>query len=286
MQLPTLPLRCVKLTVLDHDKHAISIGTGFIRSESNGNYLYTCWHLVTGYQPHNLEFRLPPPGRYLTILMQDLNIDEDNNSHTISGSRDFTIFLYDESSEQGRPLWLQDEDHIPNADLNKIGIYVPFFHDVVKIRLPDDKKISFAQSIPDEDIKYFMPVYLGEKCLIVGFPYGYSTAGPDQPSPVVLTRFIAATHVGGRRQNLLLDGTGANGMSGGPVFKEYEGRLYLFGIYTGLIYPDHVIKENDKTTALGTIDDLTLVFSNVKQLVPIPLTALTREGVPVVVDPD
>ncbi|SFC72298.1 hypothetical protein [Flavobacterium phragmitis] len=52
---------------------------------------------------------------------------------------------------------------------------------------------------------------------------------------------------------MLIDGPATPGMSGGPVFVERDHNLLLIGIYTGLLYPDHYINQNEKTTALGTI---------------------------------
>ncbi len=80
----------------------------------------------------------------------------------------------------------------------------------------------------------------------------------DQPTPIVLTRFIAADRVKDRQSEVLLDGPGAPGMSGGPVFIKQNNMWKLYGIYTGLIYPDHVIERNEKTTALGTCSNLAL----------------------------
>ena len=42
-------------------------------------------------------------------------------------------------------------------------------------------------------------------------------------------------------------------MSGGPVFHMHEGRLYLYGVYTGVIFPDGPNPEPERTTALGTV---------------------------------
>ena len=99
---------------------------------------------------------------------------------------------------------------------------------------------------------------VGEKLYIVGYPYGYSALGTEQPTAIILTRFIAAERIKDRQTEILLDGPGAPGMSGGPVFIEHDAVLYLLGIYTGLIYPDHVIEKNEKTTALGTMSNMVL----------------------------
>jgi len=135
--------------------------------------------------------------------------------------------------------------------LNSINIRVPWWHDVVKIPLPPDVAVSDMQALSIDDIYMNSPM-IGDKLYIAGFPYGYSALGMQQPTPVVLTRFLAADSVEGRNMVMLMDGPGAPGMSGGPVFVEHNDALYLTGIYTGIIYPDHIIEKNEMTTALGT----------------------------------
>lgn len=67
-----------------------------------------------------------------------------------------------------------------------------------------------------------------------------------------------------------MDGAGAPAMSGGPVFVERESGIYLLGMYTGLIYPDHVIDANEKMTALGTCSNMTLALWGHLQFVQDP----------------
>jgi len=74
----------------------------------------------------------------------------------------------------------------------------------------------------------------------------------EQPTPIVLTRFLAADRIKDRQSEIPLDGPGAPGMSGGPAFVGRDNSLHLFGIYTGLIYPDYMLEKNEKSTALGT----------------------------------
>jgi hypothetical protein len=46
-------------------------------------------------------------------------------------------------------------------------------------------------------------------------------------------------------------------MSGGPVFCEHEDRLYLFGVYTGIVYPDAAEGVSPEwTTALARLESL------------------------------
>lgn len=172
------------------------------------------------------------------------------------------------------PLWSQDSQDVPQADLNAINLRVPFWHDAVKILLPSDVRVSDMQVIDEEqsfqsDMALVAP---GDKVLIVGYPYGYSAYGANQPTPVVLTRFIAGIQIDGRRQELLLESTGAPGMSGGPVFVERDSNLFLLGLYTGVIYPDHVIERNEKVTALGTCSNMVICWGHM------PLVPCTIEG--------
>jgi hypothetical protein len=62
-------------------------------------------------------------------------------------------------------------------------------------------------------------------------------------------------------------------MSGGPVFVEREDDLLLFGIYTGLIYPDYTAGANEKVTALGVVGNLMLAFWGHLPLVEFPCEA-------------
>jgi hypothetical protein len=276
-----LPFKCVLLTALDENNRELpgATSSGFIRAESDGNYLYTCWHVVTGFNPHDLRVMRPPRRKFLKISMQGSNAEP--NMLTLGGRRSFTIPLYDGNQSPAKPLWLQDGDHVYHADLNAIDIHVPFWHDIVKIKLPEVFSVPDAQRVTDVSLLTTMEaVDITEKVLIVGFPYGYSALGPTQPTPIVLTRFVAAKAIHGRRRELLLESPGAPGMSGAPMFVERYGQLLLFGAYTGLIYPDHVVDANEKTTALGTVVDLTLLLRNQMQLTNAPLRALTSDGHP------
>lgn len=51
------------------------------------------------------------------------------------------------------------------------------------------------------------------------------------------------------------------GMSGGPVVLFDGGRMFLFGIYTGVLYPDGPREDPERTTALGTVCSFTLMRS-------------------------
>lgn len=254
-----LPFKAVLIRVLDEDKRSLFHASGFIRKEGNELFLYTCWHVVTGYDKNELKVKNCLPNRaFLEVDMK--NVDKRQPGvEAVGGLQSFLIPLYDAKTSPKKPLWLQDKRHVPHPDLNAIGIFVPFWHDAVKLPLPQGVSTSDVQVIEEDDV--FPQTTLltcGDKLYIVGFPYGYSATGADKPTPVVLTRFVAATSIGGRHQEFMLESVGAPGMSGGPVFVERESGIHLLGLYTGLLYPDHVIKENEKYTALGICSNMSL----------------------------
>jgi len=187
----------------------------------------------------------------------------------VGGLQSLVLQLYDSPRPPFCPRWQQDDQHVEHPDLNAIGIFVPFWHDAVKIELPSDIQLSSLQVI-DETRLNASPVGPGDKCFVVGYPYGFSAFGPGQPSAIALTRFIAGDQVYGRRQQKLLESIGAPGMSGGPVFVEHGDDLLLFGIYTGSIFPDHIVRSNEKSTALGIVSDLTLLLTGGLALVSTP----------------
>jgi len=63
-------------------------------------------------------------------------------------------------------------------------------------------------------------------------------------------------------------------MSGGPVFVERDNDIALLGVYTGVIYPDPVIKRNAKVTALGSCANLSLCWKGSLPLVREPTEAV------------
>ena len=261
-----LPLTGVVLHCLDEDQLPIdrAFASGFIRREEGRLYLYTCWHVVTGFDP--TDVRIPPNHRcrrYLKVAMQGATVQPQHQ--VISGMQSFIVPLYEETSEGRIPLWLQDNQHVPHGILNDHGLFVPDWHDVVKIPLPLNLIVSDLQVISPEQTVIEIGVDLGPgaKCLIVGFPYGFSTGGPDQPTPIVLTRFVAGSR---KKMQLLLESIGAPGMSGSPVFVETTDQILFFGIYTGLIFPGYANDVRDNSTALGTVTDLRFILRGVLQL--------------------
>ena len=96
----------------------------------------------------------------------------------------------------------------------------------------------------------------------------------------MFTRFVASAHIAGLRKfEIFLDGYGAPGMSGGPVFLERGERLFLIGIYTGDVFPDHEV-DREKTTALGTVADIRIMLEGHIAMSAQPGSPLARSGFP------
>lgn len=269
-----LSFKAALLQCLDEDQKPIpgAFASGFIRREDGGTYLYTCWHVVTGFDPYDIRIPFHHVSRdYLHVAIQTSD-QRQPGVEVIGGVQAIILPLYDTSNGLRKPRWLQDQRHIPHSDLNHAGIYVPFWHDVVKIPLPPDLCISDIQVIDESRLNGRM-VVPGDKCLVVGFPYGFSSFGPNQPTAIVLTRFLASNRIHGRAQQCLLESIGAPGMSGGPVFIEREDDLLFLGVYTGLLFPDYERSSNDKTTALGILNDLTILLRGSLSLVSTPSDA-------------
>jgi hypothetical protein len=251
-------------------KHASA--SGFVRIEDGVPFLYTCWHVVTGYDRNDLRVTNVLPKRaFLEVFVQDDRRQTDGAS-AMGGPLSFTIPLYDESARPKRPLWYQDRAHLPHPDLNAIGLRVPSWHDAVKIPLSADVKVSELQLVSNPVLASDAMLTPGDKIYVVGFPYGFGTAGHGLSTPVVLTRFVTATAASGRPREFLLNSGGAPGMSGGPVFVECDNEISLLGIYTGIVYGGPVIERNEKVTALGSCANLSSCWRGVP-LVPEPTEA-------------
>ena len=272
----------VHIQCLDERKEVIPgvTASGFIRREGEGLYLYTCWHVVVGLgSPQDLNLNCPlPTRRHIRLSLWQGDSPVGSRNFSISGPQTLDLPLYDAFSPRRRPLWLQENAHVPNPDLNAIGLYAPYSIDAVKIRLPDELRVASAQTL-DED-RTLSATGLnpspGEQCLVIGFPYGYKAFDGEMPYPIGLTRFFAS------RSSpfywMLLDSPATAGMSGGPVMLERDGELLLMGIYTGARFPDYGRGTNEKSTALGLICNLRQVFSGRQLLVETPSQAVEPLG--------
>jgi hypothetical protein len=254
---------CVLIECLNEEKQPIPDATasGFIRKEGEDHFLYTCWHVVTAFDPYRagLPKGLPTRRHYLRVHLQAANRPSAGVT-VVGGLQTLELPLYDVQSGVSQPMWLQDEQERPHLELNALGFRVPFWHDAVKIPLPTSLQISEFQFVDNDRIfgaKGAAIVFPGDKTIVVGYPYGFSSVGQGQPTPVALTRFVAGTAIADRKRQFLLESIGGAGMSGGPVYIDTGTEILLIGVYTGLIYPDYFRAQPDKTTALGTVADLT-----------------------------
>lgn len=261
-----LPHKAVIIECLNNQKEPIekAYASGFILKESDGLYLYTAWHVITGYDLHNLPLNYQQPNRMEIRLSKIKSEQQNTNSplqaYVLNGLETVDIPLY-ENQDISRPLWYQD----PIQEFNGASIQVPDKHDAVKIKLPDTFEASDIQIVNSNELNNQL-IFPGDRIYIVGYPYKFSTRGEDNPSPVVLTKFVASTSIKNRLHEFLIDGLGAPGMSGGPVFIERNEQIFLLGIYTGAIYTD--IDNKDKQVgALSTCVDMTLCWTH-------PITAL------------
>jgi hypothetical protein len=264
-----LSLRSVQLRCLDEDKKPLkhASASGFVRIEDGVPFLYTCWHVVTGYDRNDLRVRNELPKRaFLEVFVRDRE----------RGLQSCIVPLYDEAARPKKPLWYQNRSHLPHPDLNAIGLYVPSWHDAVKIPLSKAVKISDSQLVSDPVLSSDATLTPGDRIYVVGFPYGLGAGGLVQPTPVVLTRFVAATATGGRALEFLLDSGGAPGMSGGPVFVERDNRIALLGVYTGVIYPDRLVERSKKAAAQGLCANLSSCWVGSLPLVREPSEASSR----------
>ena len=50
-----LPFVGVLLQCLDDDGKVLASASGFVRLEEEGRFLYTCWHVVTGFDVNDIK---------------------------------------------------------------------------------------------------------------------------------------------------------------------------------------------------------------------------------------
>jgi hypothetical protein len=169
----------------------------------------------------------------------------------VGGSRDFVVDLYRPNGTT--PAWMQDRHYIRNEDVENFGFRFPFWHDAVKIAL-SGIDLASAQVINEPQVfsRMLLPT---DRVFIVGYPNGYSAL--ENPTPVVLTAYIAAPLVKEKRHEFLVDRAGAPGMSGAPVFLEDKSGLRLIGVYTGVVR-----SSTTEGITLGTCADMRLCWGN------------------------
>jgi Trypsin-like peptidase domain len=271
-----MQFRAVRIEILDQHGQAVIVtprngerrgpvvASGFLLRDGAELYLYTCWHVVTGIELANPV--LPGTNQRRSRLKVSIQRTERIKGALASagGSDSFEVELYEKSGEDVfLPRWEQDEQSVPNSNLAMASLVQPLWHDIVRIRLPASVVTSSTPVLSRLDL---WPDLIGpaDPLMLVGYPYGFS-AGQLPATPIVVKRHVAAISRDGARREILIDGAGAPGMSGGPVFYEWDDRLYLFGMYVGVIFPDAAPEnEPQRTGALGIVCPMNLLSQQLK----------------------
>jgi Trypsin-like peptidase domain len=244
----------VIVTPRNGERRGPVVASGFLLRDGADLYLYTCWHVVTGIELANPV--LPGTNQRRSRLKVSMQRSEKSDS--------FEVELYEQSGEDVfLPRWEQDEQSVLNSSLAMANLVQPFWHDIVRIRLPTSVVISSVQVLSRFDLWRDL-IAPADPLMLVGYPYGFS-ARQLTPTPIVVKRHVAAISRDGARREILIDGAGAPGMSGAPVFYEWDNRLYLFGMYVGVIFPDAAPdNEPERTGALGIVCPMNLLSHRLK----------------------
>jgi hypothetical protein len=270
-----MQFKAVRIEILDQHGQAVMVtprngerkgpvvASGFLLRDDAELYLYTCWHVVTGIELANPVL----PGTHQRRSRLKVSIA------SVGRSISFEVELYEKSgAEVSLPRWEQDEQSVSNSSLAMANLVQPFWHDIVRIRLPCSVVTSTTQVLSRLDL-WPDSIAPADPLMLVGYPYGFS-ARQLTPTPIVVKRNVAAMSRDGGRREILIDGAGAPGMSGGPVFYEWDNRLYLFGMYVGVIFSDAAPEsESERTGALGIVCPMNLLSRQLKLARPCPPAA-------------
>ncbi|MGE4449040.1 MAG: trypsin-like peptidase domain-containing protein [Azospira sp.] len=257
--------KAVMVHCLDDNGNEIegAYASGFLLKEKGELFLYTCWHVVTGFDIHQLPMDYKAPNRrQLRISLQNAAEQPSGGAvraFFVHGLRTFDVALYKSVDGKDVPLWHQDVMD-RSADLESVKVVVPNRYDAIRIPLPEFD-ISPMHIVEEANLNHSL-IFPGDRIYIVGFPHKFSTRGEDQPIPVVLTRFVAGTQIKDRIGEFLLDGVGAPGMSGGPAFVERDGQLELAGIFKGTIYTAGEANKHKDIGALGACVDMSICWTH------------------------
>ncbi len=271
-----MQFRAVRIEILDQygqpvivtprngERRGPVVASGFLLRDEAQLYLYTCWHVVTGIELANPV--LPGTNQRRSRLKVSMQRSEKfNGAVGLVGVADsFEVELYETGGEDVfLPLWEQDEQSVSNSSLAMANLVQPYWHDIVRIRLPSS---IIASTVPVLSRFDLWPDLIApaDPLMLVGYPYGFSTRQLT-PTPIVLKRHVAAISREGARREILIDGVGAPGMSGGPVFYERDNQLYLFGMYVGVIFPDAAPESDpERSGALGIVCPMNLLSHRLK----------------------
>lgn len=256
--------QAVTVTLRNGERRGPVVASGFLLQDGAELYLYTCWHVVTGIELANPV--LPGTNQRRSRLRVSMQRTENFKGGLVSvgGSDSFEVELYEKWGDDVlMPRWEQDEQAVSNSSLEMANLVQPFWHDIVRISLPGSLVTSGARVLSRLDL-WPGSIAPADPLMLVGYPYGFS-ARQLTATPIVVMRHVAAISRGGSRREILIDGAGAPGMSGGPVFYEWDNRLYLFGMYVGVIFPDAAAEnEPEPTSALGIVCPMNLLSDQLK----------------------
>ncbi|MBC8128042.1 MAG: hypothetical protein H8M99_12955 [Gloeobacteraceae cyanobacterium ES-bin-144] len=173
-------LKAMRIQCLDPEGNEIkgANGTGFIVISGNARYLYTCWHLVTGFGFRQIKVGLNHTTRSSLRVFVRIN---DGRGRVSGGEIAFEIPLF-LNKDQGIPLWEQSPIVLPHSTINAANIAVPHSLDVVRIALPSEIPLTSLQVIFADDFQEIeRPMSVCEELFIVGYPYGYSALPKTLP---------------------------------------------------------------------------------------------------------
>jgi hypothetical protein len=275
-----MQFRAVRIEILDQhgqpvlvtprngERRGPAVASGFLLRDDAELYLYTCWHVVTGIELANPV--LPGTNQRRSRLRVSMQRSDKFKGPigSAGGSDSFQVELYEQSGEKSGeavflPRWEQDQQSVSNSSLAMANLVQPFWHDIVRIRLPASVVTSTTPVLSRLDL-WADPIAPADPLMLVGYPHGFS-ARQLTSTPIVVKRHVAAISRDGARREILIDGAGAPGMSGGPVFYEWDRRLYLFGMYVGVIFPDAAAEnEPERSGALGIVCPMNLLAHQLK----------------------
>ncbi|MEL7067018.1 MAG: hypothetical protein AAGN15_00015 [Cyanobacteria bacterium J06581_3] len=190
--------KSVFIQCLDSNEKPLFNASGFILKEQEQLFLYACWHVVTGFDPHDVKIPpLPPPERLFLSARFRYSREVQPGLHKTE-HKNLEIDLYDTPERPRTPLWQQQSQETPNVDLNSVNIRVPSLYDIVKIPLsfPEENNYTFINNVVmSQDDCFFnhqVSALPSDQACIVGYPYGYGALEMDYPDPIVLTRCVAS----------------------------------------------------------------------------------------------
>ncbi|OQW71313.1 MAG: hypothetical protein BVN33_15275 [Proteobacteria bacterium ST_bin13] len=169
----------------------VGSGSGFFYRIAGRMFLVTCWHVLTGRNPDNVQREMYQQPDVVVLYLPKKKKPE----HFLPG---IPIPLYN----KGKPIWYEPRDLLGRVDLAMIPLE----------NLNEAKVFAVNDHFEYHDIA-FEP---GKDVTIIGYPFGMQS----NPFPIWKRAAIASepgyTTLG--KRVVLLDTPGRPGMSGAPIF--------------------------------------------------------------------